>query len=191
MESEQSLTQLLIRWGEGDQAALDELMPLVYDDLRRYAHSFLRSRGRDQTLQPTALVNEAYLRLLGKQNSSWQNRAQFFGLAAKIMRDLLVDYARAQAAAKRGGSQQLRLSLSKVDRLSSKSEVDLLALDQALTELTELNPQYGRIVELRYFGGLDNREIAEVLGLSENTIIREWGRAKAWLYRELSKTEAS
>ncbi len=186
MESEQSLTQLLIRWGDGDQAALDELMPMVYDDLRRYAHSFLRSRGRDQTLQPTALVNEAYLRLLGKQNSSWQNRAQFFALAAKVMRDLLVDYARAQAAAKRGGSQQWRLSLSKADRLSSKSEVDLLALDQALTELTALNPQYGRIVELRYFGGLTTAETATVLGLSVPTIERGWRFAKAWLRTQLS-----
>src|SRR5712691_8480465 len=105
VEPNQGLTQLLIRWGNGDRAALDELMPLVYDDLRRYAHSFLRRRSRSQTLQPTALVHEAYLRLAGRENTSWQSRAQFFGLAAKIMRDLLVDYARSQASAKRGGSQ--------------------------------------------------------------------------------------
>ena len=186
MEPEQSLTQLLIRWGNGDRAALDELMPLVYDDLRRYAHSFLRRRARSHTLQATALVNEAYLRLVGRQQTSWQNRAQFFGLAAKIMRELLVDYARAKATDKRGGSQ-LRLSLTEADRFSSAAEVDLLTLDQALRELAELNPQYGQVVELRYFGGLTIEETAVVLGVSHATVERDWKFARAWLKRELSK----
>jgi RNA polymerase sigma factor (TIGR02999 family) len=186
VEPEQSLTQLLIRWGNGDRAALDELMPLVYDDLRRYAHSFLRRRARSHTLQPTALVNEAYLHLVGRQQTSWQNRAQFFGLAAKIMRELLVDYARAKATAKRGGSQ-LRLSLTEADRFSSAAEVDLLTLDQALRELAELNPQYGQVVELRYFGGLTIEETAVVMGVSHATVERDWKFARAWLKRELSK----
>ncbi len=186
MEPEQGLTQLLIRWGQGDQAALDELMPLVYDDLRRYANSFLHRRSRNHTLQPTALVHEAYLRLAGRQNTSWQNRAQFFGLAAKIMRELLVDYARAQATAKRGGSQ-LRLSLTAADRFSSAAEIDLLTLDQALRELAALNPQYGQVVELRYFGGLTIEEAAVVMGVSHATVERDWKFARAWLKRELSR----
>jgi RNA polymerase sigma-70 factor, ECF subfamily len=186
VEPQQGLTQLLIRWGNGDRAALDELMPLVYDDLRRYAHSFLRRRAHHHTLQPTALVNEAYLRLVGRQNTNWQNRAQFFGLAAKIMRELLVDYARAQATVKRGGSQ-LRLSLSAADRFSSAAEIDLLALDQALRKLAELNPQYGQVVELRYFGGLTIEETAEVLGVSPATVKRDWKFARAWLKLELSQ----
>lgn len=186
MEPEQGLTQLLVRWGRGDRAALDELMPLVYDDLRRYAHSFLRRRSHHHTLQPTALVHEAYLRLAGREGTSWQNRAQFFGLAAKIMRELLIDYARAQAADKRGGSQ-LRLSLSAADRFNSAAEVDLLALDQALRELTALDAHYGQVVELRYFGGLTVEETAEVMRVSAATVKRDWKFARAWLKRELSK----
>lgn len=161
-------------------------MPLVYDDLRRHAHHFLRRRSNNHTLQSTALVHEAYLRLLGRQQTSWQNRAQFFGLAAKIMRDLLVDYARSQQAAKRGGSQ-VRLSLAQADRLGNESAIDLLALDQALAELAALNPQYGRVVELRYFGGLTIVEAAEVMGVSHATVERDWKFARAWLRRELSR----
>jgi len=185
VQTEQSITQLLVRWSAGDQAALDALMPLVYAELRRYAHSLLRRRAKHQTLQATALVHEAYLRLVGREAMSWQNRAQFFGLAAKVMRDLLVDYARAKMTDKRGGSQ-LRLSLAEADRLSSKSDIDLLALDQALNQLAAMNLQYGRIVELRYFGGLTIDETAEVLGLSPATIERGWRFARAWLRTQLS-----
>ncbi len=185
MKSEQGVTQLLIRWGNGDTAALNELMPLVYEDLRHFALSFLRRRAQNHTLQPTALVHEAYLRLVRKDSTNWQNRSQFFGLAAKIMREILVDYARAQEAAKRGGSQ-IRLSLAAADRFNNNSEVDLLALDQALHELTRLKAQYGRVVELRYFGGLTIEETAEVMGTSQATVERDWKFARAWLQRQLS-----
>jgi RNA polymerase sigma-70 factor, ECF subfamily len=184
--TEQAITQLLMKWSAGDKAALDELMPLVYDDLRRHAQHFLRRRSANHTLQATALVHEAYLRLMPKQNTNWQNRAQFFGLAAKIMRDLLIDYARLHEADKRGGSQVM-LSLAEADRFNHQSAVDLLALDQALQELGKLNPQYGQVVELRYFGGLTIEEAAEVLGVSHATIERDWKFSRAWLRRELSK----
>lgn len=186
MQTEQGITELLVKWSTGDKAALDELMPLVYDDLRRHARHFLRRRADNHTLQSTALVHEAYLRLIGRQQTSWQNRAQFFGLAAKIMRDLLVDHARAQQADKRGGSQ-LRLSLAEADRFNNESAIDLLALDQALQELAALNPQYGQVVELRYFGGLTIEEASEVLGVSHATVERGWKFARAWLRRELSR----
>ena len=186
MQTDHAITQLLVRWSAGDKAALDELMPLVYDDLRRHAQHFLRQRSINHTLQATALVHEAYLRLAPQQNTNWQNRAQFFGLAAKIMRDLLVDYARSRQAAKRGGSQ-LRLSLAEADRFDNESGIDLLALDQALQELSDLNPQYGRIVELRYFGGLTIEETAAVLGVSPATVERGWKFARAWLRTQLSR----
>ena len=186
MQMDQGITQLLVRWSEGDKAALDELMPLVYDDLRRHAQHFLRHRAANHTLQPTALVHEAYLRLAPRQNTNWQNRAQFFGLASKIMRDLLVDYARSRQAAKRGGSQ-VRLSIAAADRFDNHSAIDLLALDQALQELTDLNPQYGRVVELRYFGGLTIEETADVLNVSHATVERGWKFARAWLRAQLSR----
>lgn len=186
MQTDQGITQLLVKWSEGDKAALDELMPLVYDDLRRHAQHFLRRRANNHTLQATALVHEAYLRLAPRQNTNWQNRAQFFGLAAKIMRDLLVDYARSQHAAKRGGSQ-VRLSIAAADRFKSDSTIDLLALDQALQELANLNPQYGQVVELRYFGGLTIEETAEVLDISHATVERGWKFARAWLRVQLSQ----
>lgn len=186
MQPDHAITQLLVKWSAGDKAALDELMPLVYDDLRRHAQHFLRRRSINHTLQATALVNEAYLRLAPLQNTNWQNRAQFFGLAARIMRDLLVDYARAQRAAKRGGSQ-VRLSLSAADRFNNDSSIDLLALDLALQELASLNPQYGQIVELRYFGGLTIEETAAVLDTSHTTVERGWKFARAWLRAQLSR----
>jgi RNA polymerase sigma factor (TIGR02999 family) len=185
MQTEHAITQLLVKWSAGDKAAFDELVPLVYEDLRRHAQHFLRQRSSNHTLQATALVHEAYLRLAPQQNTNWQNRAQFFGLAAKIMRDLLVDYARSQRTAKRGGSQ-LRLSLSAADRINNESTIDLLAMDLALKELAISNPQYGQIVELRYFGGLTIEETAAVLDISHTTVERGWKFARAWLRVQLS-----
>ncbi|HJQ27377.1 MAG TPA: sigma-70 family RNA polymerase sigma factor [Blastocatellia bacterium] len=184
MKSAQGITLLLERWNSGDRAALDELMPLVYDDLHRLANSFFRRR-RNQTLQPTALINEVYLRLVGQQSINWQSRAHFFGVAAKTMRRLLVDYARSRKASKRGGSQ-LRLSLMGIEQANREDEVDCLALDEALQKLAGLNPQYGQVVELRYFGGLTIEETAEVMGVSHATVERDWKFARVWLKRELS-----
>ena len=179
------ITQLLIKWGTGDRSAFDELMPLLYDELRRLANSYLRQKNQHQTLQPTALVHEAYLRLVDRQTVSWQNRAQFLGLAAKVMRGVLVDESRAHLAAKRGGSQY-RVSLVEADRFNNDSDVDLLALDEALRNLAALDSNYGQVVELRYFGGLTIAETAEVLGISDTTVERDWRFARAWLKRELS-----
>ncbi|HEY7783793.1 MAG TPA: sigma-70 family RNA polymerase sigma factor [Pyrinomonadaceae bacterium] len=181
---EQSVTQLLVRWGSGDKAALDQLIPLVYDELRRLAASYLRRKSGEVTLQPTALVHEAYVRLADKKGATVEHRAQFFGLAAKVMRDILVDHARKRLATKRGG-QQLRLSLDKAERLGRKPEVELLALDDALKVLSETNPQHSRVVELRFFGGLTIDETAEVMKLSHATTERYWTFGRAWLRREL------
>jgi RNA polymerase sigma factor (TIGR02999 family) len=178
------LTQLLIGWSNGDKAALDKLMPLVYEELRRLARHYMSREHRGHTLQTTALVNEAYLRLIEQQNVSWQNRAHFFGITARLMRQILVDNARSRQAAKRGGAQ-VKLSLSKVDRLSSQPDVNLIALDEALGRLETINPQQSRIVELRYFGGLSIEETAEVIGISAATVKRDWSIARAWLRREI------
>lgn len=181
---EQSVTKLLVRWGSGDKAALDQLIPLVYDELRRLAASYLRRKSGEVTLQPTALVHEAYVRLADKKGVTVEHRAQFFGLAAKVMRDILVDHARKRLATKRGG-QQLRLSLDKAERLGRKPEVELLALDDALKVLSETNPQHSRVIELRFFGGLTIDETAEVMKLSHATTERYWSFGRAWLRREL------
>ena len=180
-----NITQLLIKWGSGDKAALDELIPLVYDELRKLAASYLRRKSGSNTLQATALVHEAYVRLADQSSISMEHRAQFFGLAAKIMRDILVDNARKRVSAKRGG-HQLHLSLAEVDRIGRKPEVELLALDDALKELAETNPKHSCVVELRFFGGLSVAETAEVLDISEATVIREWNKAKAWLYQAIT-----
>jgi RNA polymerase sigma factor (TIGR02999 family) len=185
MRRVEGITQLLVKWSDGDKAALDELMPLVYDELRRLARSYLRSRRQGHTLQPTALVHEAYVRLIDQKNVSLQNRAQFFGLAAKAMRSILVDHARRNSAAKRGGSQY-KLSLSGADRLCHKPNVDLVALDDALSALSVIRPEHSRVVELRFFGGLTIEETAEVLGKSHATVERDWTFARSWLRRELS-----
>ena len=182
---DQSITQLLVKWGSGDKAALDELVPLVYDELRKLAASYLRRKPGTNTLQATALVHEAYVRLADQQGTSMEHRAQFFGLAAKIMRDILVDHARMRGAAKRGG-QQLRLSLTEAERFGRKPEVELLALDDALKELATTNPQHSRVVELRFFGGLTIDETAQVMSLSHATTERYWSFARAWLRRELA-----
>jgi RNA polymerase sigma factor (TIGR02999 family) len=182
---DQSITQLLVKWGDGDKAALDQLIPLVYDELRKLAASYLCRRSGSNTLQATALVHEAYVRLADQSSISMEHRAQFFGLAAKIMRDILVDHARKGLSAKRGG-QQLHLSLTAAERFGSKPEVELIALDDALKHLAMTNPQHSSIVELRFFGGLTIEETAKVMKLSHATTERYWSFARAWLRRELA-----
>ncbi len=181
---DQNITELLVKWGSGDKTALDDLIPLVYDQLRKLAASYLRRTPGAHSLQATALVHEAYVRLAYQNRTSIQHRAQFFGLAAKVMRDILVDHARKRQATKRGG-QQLRLSLSQADRLWRKPEVDLIALDSALKVLATTNPQHSRVIELRFFGGLTIDETAEVMSLSHATTERYWSFARAWLRHEL------
>jgi len=181
----ESISQLLSKWSDGDSSAREKLMPQVYNELRRLAGKYLRHERANHTLQPTALVNEAYLRLVDQQNVLWQNRAQFFGLAAKLMRNILVDHARSREAAKRGG-QRYSVSVSKLDRVSKGSEVDLVVLHEALERLAAYDHQKSRIVELRFFGGLTIEETAEVLDISHSTVERDWKMARAWLRRELS-----
>ncbi len=180
------ITQLLVRWSAGERAALDELTPLVYDELRRLAAGYLRRRNPSDSLQPTLLVHEAWLRLVDQETADWESRAQFFGLAATIMCSVLVDHARQAQAAKRGGDE-LRLSLGAADRFGHEPEVDLLALDEALQRLASSKPRHCRLVELRFFGGLTIEETAAALGVAHATVEREWAFAKAWLHRELSK----
>jgi RNA polymerase sigma factor (TIGR02999 family) len=179
------VTELLLAWGQGDPAALDQLIPSVYDELHRLAQHYMRREAPGHTLQTTALVNEAYLRLVD-QNVSWRNRAHFIGVAAQLMRRILVDHARAHRYAKRGGGQ-FQVTLDAVAEMAEGRSPDLVALDDALMSLAALNPQQARIVELRYFGGLTIEETAEVLGVSDTTVEREWRVARAWLRRELSK----
>ena len=178
------VTQLLVAWSNGDKAALDRLMPLVYTELRRLARHYMSRERPGHTLQTTALVNEAYLRLVEQEGMRWENRAHFFGIAAHLMRQILVDHARSRQAAKRGGAQ-VRLSLGEVDRIASRPDVDLIALDEALGRLEAIDPQKSRIVELRYFGGLGIEETAEVIGVSPATVKREWSMARAWLRSEV------
>lgn len=185
IHADQSVTALLMKWGSGDKAALDQLIPLVYDELRKLAASYLRRRSGSNTLQATALVHEAYIRLADQTSISMEHRAQFFGLAAKVMRDILVDHARKRLATKRGGDQ-LRLSLTEAERFGHKPEVELLALDDALKELATTNPQHSRVIELRFFGGLTIEETANVMSLSRATTERYWSFARAWLQRELA-----
>ena len=180
----EGITQLLLRWSGGDSSAREELMPLVYGELRRLAAKFLRRERVNHSLQPTALVNEAYLRLIDQQKVEWQNRAQFFGLAARLMRNILVDHARSHQAAKRGG-QQFSVSLSRADRVSAGPEIDLIALHETLERLAEHDQQKARIVELRFFGGLTIEETAEVLAISHATVERDWKMARAWLRSQL------
>src|SRR5437763_12440478 len=190
MKPPESITELLIDWSKGDQKALDKLMPLVYSELRRLAGNYLRRERLGHTLQPTALVNEAYLKLIDQKNAKWQNRAQFYGVAAQLMRRILVDYARQHQAAKRGGSDQQRLSITSAGqlggkRLATEPQIDLLALHEALEELATIDSQQARIVELEFFGGLSIEETAEVLGVGHATVERDWKMARAWLRRKL------
>ena len=188
-DSGKDVTGLLRRWSEGDKQALEGLLPLVYEELRALAASCFRSERPDHTLQPTALVHEAYLRLIGQEHVAWQNRAHFFGIAAQMMRRILVDHARARHAAKRGGGQ-VTLMLDDAVALPKQRNVDLLALDAALTELAELDARQSQIVELRFFAGLSIEDTARVLAISPATVKREWATARAWLRRETTRTTA-
>ena len=185
--SRSEVTQLLQQWGEGHRDALDRLLPAIYAELRRLASSYLKRERRDHTLQATALVHEAFLKLVDQQAVRWQNRAHFFGIAAQAMRRILVDHARAHAARKRGGGERL-LSLDDALIVGSSIDVEILALDEVLTRLTSIDPQQSQIVELRFFGGLTMDETAAVLHISPATVGREWKMAKAWLYAELART---
>ena len=183
------VTQLLLKWSNGDQEARDQLMPLVYSELHRLAHHYLRRERPAHTLQTTALVHEAYLRLIGVEDVRWQDRNHFLSLAASLMRRILVEYARSHHASKRGGG--LKLSFDEAVHLLQARVADLVALDDALTALASIDPRQSRIVELRFFGGLTVEETADVLGISCRTVKREWSVARAWLHRELAKASSN
>ena len=179
------VTELLRRWSGGDVAARESLVPLVYDELRRLARYYLASQRSDHTLQSTAIVHEAYLRLAGRDNVHWENRSHFFAVAAQLMRRILVDHARKRNAAKRGGAH-LTLLVDEAVAPSSQRELDLVALDDALKALAELDKRQSRIVELRFFGGLSIDDTSRILDISPATVKREWSTARAWLYEEIS-----
>jgi RNA polymerase sigma factor (TIGR02999 family) len=185
-----SITRLLRAWGRGDREARDTLLPLVYRELREQAARYLRRERRDHTLQPTALIHEAYLRLAGQDAIAWQNRAHFFGLAAQMMRRILVDHARRHQAAKRPDAALKVAWEEHYGPTVLPKDCELLLLDQALSELTARDPRQGRIVELRYFGGLSEAEVAETLSVSRATVTREWKSAKAWLFRRMTRRSA-
>jgi RNA polymerase sigma factor (TIGR02999 family) len=185
MNSVANVTELLVAWGRGDEGALATLTPLVHQELHRLAVCYMAGERPGHILQATALVNEAYLRLVDSRRVSWQSRAHFFAMAAQIMRRILVDHARARARAKRGRAPQY-VSLSDAAQAPVVTSADLVALDEALKCLEGLNPRQARVVELRFFGGLDLEETAHVLGVSVGTVRRDWSLARAWLYRELS-----
>jgi RNA polymerase sigma factor (TIGR02999 family) len=186
-ESSPNVTQLLKDWSAGDTRVLDNLMPLVYEELRRQASRFLRKERAGHTLQTTALIHEAYLKLIDQKSVEWQNRAHFFAIASTAMRRILVDHAKTRHREKRGGAAE-NLPLDEALQISSKEKsVDLVALDEALTRLAAFDERQARIVELRYFSGLDNDETAEVLGVSNATVRRDWNFAKAWLRQEIMK----
>ncbi|MCB1033801.1 MAG: sigma-70 family RNA polymerase sigma factor [Acidobacteria bacterium] len=188
--STQSVTELLVRWRDGDSQALEQFLPKVYEELHRLARGYFQGESSGHTLQATALVHEAYLRLVDQQQVQWQNRAHFFGVAAQMMRRILVDHARRRKAEKRGGEVQ-RLSLDEARDAGVSTDLDLLDLDQALTELADFDPEQSRIVELRFFAGLKVPEVAEVLSISPATVKREWSTAKAWLFRRLHQGTSS
>lgn len=183
------VTKILLDWTKGDNAAAEKLMPLVYEELRRLARSYLARERGDHTLQPTALVHEAYLRLADATRLTWKDRAHFYGIAARLMRRILVDHARAHNAAKRGGLEQ-KLSLEEARDLPAGGGTDIVALDAALQNFAETYPRKSEVVELKFFGGLDAKEISEVLQVSEKTVLRDWDFAKLWLCRALSQHAA-
>jgi RNA polymerase sigma factor (TIGR02999 family) len=187
-DSSNPVTDLLVRWRQGDREALDSLMPMVYVELRRLAHHYLQRERSDHTLQSTALVHEAFLRLAGQSPPQWQNRAHFFGIAAHVMRQILVEYARAHSAAKRGGVNSCKVTLDEALDLAQRIDVDVIALDGALNRLSELDPQQSRIVELRFFAGLTIEDTSEVMGISPATVKRDWTSARAWLHREIARS---
>ncbi len=182
---QQGVTELLLAWGDGDKSALDELMPVVYEELRRLAQHYLSHERAEHTLQTTALVHEAYLRLVDQKSVNWQNRAQFIGIAAQMMRRILINHATNRNALKRQGYAN-RVSLDEAVSFFEQREIDLIALNEALEALAVLDAEQGRIVELRFFGGLTIDEVAEVAGISPATTKREWDSAKLWLRRRLS-----
>jgi RNA polymerase sigma factor (TIGR02999 family) len=188
--AQEGVTRLLVDWSKGDAGALERLPPLVYGELKRLAARYLRRERSDHTLQSTALVHEAFLRLVDQRNVVWQNRVHFFGVAAQLIRRILVDHARGRHAAKRGAGA-VKLSLEDVVEAPRQRPLDLVALDDALDALARMDPQQGRVVELRFFAGLSIEETAEVLRISPATVKRDWTAAKAWLYRELAAGAAS
>jgi RNA polymerase sigma-70 factor (ECF subfamily) len=187
-DSSNQVTALLARWNQGEAAAREALVPLVYEELRRIARKCLAEQRRDHTLQSTALVHEAYLRLVGRTSVHWQDRVHFFAVAARLMRGILVDHARKHSAAKRGGDA-LTLVLDEAVVLPKKGEVNLVALDDALTRLAALDARQGQIVELRFFGGLSIEDVSHVLGISPATVKREWATARLWLHNAMSTVE--
>jgi RNA polymerase sigma-70 factor, ECF subfamily len=187
-ERSPEITRLLQAWGGGDRAALDRLTPLVYQELRRMARHYMRAERPGQTLQTTALVNEAYLRLVDMTQVNWHDRVHFFAVSAQMMRRILVDAARARASSKRGGNLP-RVNLDDIPEVSSGRDRELVAIDDALKALEEMDPRKARVIELRFFGGLSVEETGEVLKVSPQTVLRDWKLAKAWLTRELSRAE--
>ncbi len=187
--SSPDVTGLLIEWQQGDSVALDKLTSLVYDELRRIAHRYMQQERDGHTLQTTALVHEAYARLVGGQKIEWQNRAHFFGVVAQVMRHVLIDHARRRNYAKHGGDIQ-QVPLEDATAMSEERAAELIALDEALDELAKLDPRKSRIVELRYFGGLSLEETASVLDVSVMTVRRDWRAAKAWLYKQVGRRKA-
>jgi RNA polymerase sigma factor (TIGR02999 family) len=184
-----NLTGLLIEWREGDRAALDRLTPLVYDEIRRIAHRYVQREREGHTLQTTALINEAYLRLAGSKNIEWQNRAHFFAVTAQVMRHILIDHARRRRYLRHGGEAEhvpFDQALTEAGLMSQPRATELVALDDALSELAKLDPRKSQVVELRYFGGLTLEEAAEVLEVSVMTVRRDWRAAKAWLFRRIN-----
>jgi RNA polymerase sigma-70 factor, ECF subfamily len=188
-EKADDVTRMLLAWSSGEPGAEESLFPLVYEELKRIARRHLRREREGHTLQPTALVHEAYLRLVNQTRVTWQNRAQFYGVAATMMRRILVKHARERATEKRGGAAH-RLSLEDANLSVEQGAADLIALDGALKRLAQLDERKSRVVELTYFGGLGIREVAEVLQVSEKTVQRDWKMARSWLYRELSSADS-
>jgi RNA polymerase sigma factor (TIGR02999 family) len=185
--SSSQVTELLVRWRDGDREALDSLLPLVYDELRRIARHYLQGERSGHTLQSTALVNEAYVRMVAQDFPQWQNRAHFFAVAAQLMRQILVDHARSHRASKRGGNVY-KVSLDEAEEQPLATDVDIIALDDALKNLAEMDLQQSRVVELKFFAGLSIEDTAEVLNISPSTVKRDWITARAWLYRELDRS---
>jgi RNA polymerase sigma-70 factor, ECF subfamily len=181
----QQITSLLVEWSNGNQTALDNLMPLVYDELRRIARRFMRRQAAGHTFQTTELIHEAYLKLARSEDQNWQNRAHFFGVAAQAMRHILVDYARSKQSRKRGGWQE-KITLEETAAVSFQRSDELVQLDDAMKQLEALDERKSRVVELKYFGGLTNEEIAEVLKISPETVKRDWRFSRTWLLRELT-----
>ena len=190
VNSANEVTQLLVSWGKGDQQSLENLIPLVYDELRRQARRYLRRERPDHTLQSSALVHEVYVRLIDQRQANWHNRSQFFGVAAQLMRRILVDHARSRGAVKRGAGVT-KLAIAEEVAAIEMQNVDLIALDTSLTKLEQIDPQQCRIVELRFFSGLSIEDTADALSISPATVKRDWAMAKAWLYREISGSPAS